>query len=284
MTIKRLAFAVTSNLSRGPIDVDAEAGVLIPGVKFPTAFSLGAIEGTAKTYKVKFLKERWAWFNAQLFGGVMAEPNFVISKNFKDIKALGTYTSIIRELMIHPKLWDLKSESVILGTLVHEMAHQYEFEHEHRPPGEDVHGQTWQSIMARVGMPTRAKFLGKDKDSLMDHKERKVTERFDTVVQKAKLSDFERIKNFAMYVDKVRGRETPLIIVGPYHRSGSTREYVPGFAKTEVNKSTFSWFDLTSVYIPDKLQVMNFPAELLGAQADAKANAVSQYLTADPKA
>lgn len=126
---------IVGSLSRGPITVDEAAGVLIPNVKFPTTLSLGSIEGGGTTYKIKYLTERWNWFNTHLFGGVMKQPKFEITRSMPDIKQFGSWQPGTRILRMHPKLWALKSEAQCLGTLVHEMAHQYEGEHNRRPSG-----------------------------------------------------------------------------------------------------------------------------------------------------
>ena len=259
---------------RGPIDVDEYDGVLIPNVKFPTAFSLGQLEGNGKTFKTKYLKERWHWFNNHCFGGVMKEPDvWEITKAFKDIKLFGSWTSSSRRIKMHPKLWELKDERQCLGTLLHEMAHQYVFEHEPWAAHEDSHGPSWQNAMIRLGMSKAAKWRGKQED-LQGQKERKVVERFQSTAPRANRTTFKDAFNYGVLVNTVKGRETPLVIVGPNWfrepEQGFNGVYVPGFSVKEIGMSIFKWYNLEQLYKPDLIEVEDFPAELKGEAAKRK--------------
>ncbi len=269
------------------LEVDEYDGVLIKGVKFVTAFSLGQLEAGTQ-FKIKYLKERWAWFNDHCFGGVMKPPDsWEISKNFKDIKLFGSWNSFYRRIKMHPKLWQLKNESQCLGTLLHEMAHQYETEHEPRGQAEDAHGPTWQGIMRRVGLSPRAKWVGKQEDLRSIHEER-VVQRMQRATRKATPELLVGEYNLAVYVNMVKGRKTPLVIIGGFVRTpaeGWRTTFVPGFSdKVLTTNDLFRWYEVSNLYLPDVPEIQaDFPKTLLSEKAKLFAKRIHAELTARNK-
>lgn len=281
MSIRQVEIADPTRSSL--IVVDEFDGVLIPNVKFPTAFSLGALE-QGKTFKIKYLKERWTWFNDHCFGGDMKMPKeFDITKNFQDIKLFGSWTPSERKIKMHPKLWQLKDESQCLGTLAHEMAHQYVSEKYPEARREDAHGPTWKSVMTRIGLSPSAKWNGRQED-LRSLKEEKVVQRFSTTAPKVKVEKFTSPYNLAVYVNTIKGRETPLVIVGGTMRTPEQHyrtNYVPGFSVKEISGLNFRWYEVANLYIPDQPKIdADFPKELLGKAARDRAEEIYRELEA----
>lgn len=273
MSIRRLEVAT---LSPGPITVDAHAGVLIPGVKFPTPFTYAKI-APGLSFKVKYIEERWHWFNKHLFGGVMKPPlEIEITRNTGEIKTFGSWTSGYRLLKMHPKLWELKDESQALGTLVHEMAHQYETEH--RPRSHDeilkggadrgAHGPTWQAIMAEIGMPVDATYKG-GRQALQTDSERRVVKRYENpYVRKAGPENLIEEQNLLVHVDFVKGKETPVVIVGNRQRNITKWGLcVPGFDAKDLKTRGWHWYPMSSLFVPDKIQITDFPRALFSESA-----------------
>lgn len=267
---------VVGSLSRGPIEVDADAGVLIPGVKFNTAFSFGVLGG--KAFMIRYLTERWHWFNQHLFGHAMTLPNFEITKNFKEVKLLGSYTGgRVRLLKIHPKLFDLKTEATVLGTLVHEMAHQYEMEVTPRPIGEDAHGATWQRIMHSIGLPTGATYTG-GRQALQDRQEREAVEKYVRRASKLSFKDLELGGNKLMYVNRLTGKETPILAIGneKYSRLDHGDVTLLGASVQDVKKGVFRWYRMMYLYKLDALEVKNYPNELKAPMLEGRLYATAK--------
>jgi hypothetical protein len=210
---------------------------------------------------VRYLTERWHWFNQHLFDHAMTLPNFEITKNFKEVKLLGSYTGgSIRLLKIHPKLFDLKTEATVLGTLVHEMAHQYEMEVTPKPSGEDSHGQTWQRIMHSIGLPTGAKYTG-GRQSLQDRQEREAVEKLARRTSLLTFKDLAPGGNRLMYVESLSGKETPILAIGEEKYSPvlhGVRKLL-GCSAKDAQKNVMNWYPLTRLYKLDALEVRNFP-------------------------
>lgn len=281
MSIKQIELAGPMHAPQ--IVADEYDGVLLPDVKFPTAFSLGSLE-QGKTFKIKYLTERWHWFNQHSFGGAMKLPNeFEITKNFKDIKLFGSWTPGKRLLKMHPKLWLLKSESQCLGTLLHEMAHQYVDEHIPDARREDPHGPTWKSVMTKIGLSPAAKWNGRHED-LRSIQEHRVVDRFRTTAPKVLLEQFVQPYNLAVYVNTVKGRKTPLVVIGSYLREkseGWRDTFVPAFSAKDATGDSFRWYELQFLYTPDKPEVdADFPKILLGNRAKEKAQQIFELLQA----
>lgn len=274
MTIRKRR--VLGSLSRGPIEVDKDAGILIPGVKFNTAFSFGILGG--KSFMVRYLVERWHWFNQHLFGNSMKLPNFEITKNFKEVKLLGSYTGgNIRLLRIHPKLFDLKTEATVLGTLAHEMAHQYEMEVTRRPLGEDSHGATWQRIMHSIGLPTGAMYTG-GRQALQDRQEREAVERLQRRASTLSFADLELGGNRLMYVNKITGKETPILAIGSekYSRLESGDVTLLGASVKDVEKGIFRWYRMMYLYKLDALELKEYPTALKAPILEGKLYAAAK--------
>jgi hypothetical protein len=267
---------ILGSLSRGPIEVDKDAGILIPGVKFNTAFSFGVLGG--KSFMIRYLAERWNWFNQHLFGNAMKLPNFEITKNFKEVKLLGSYTGgNIRLLRIHPKLFDLKTEATVLGTLAHEMAHQYEMEITPKAYGEDSHGPTWQRIMHSIGLPTEAKYTG-SRIALQDRQEREAVERFVRRASTLSFKDLSLGGNRLMDVNKISGRETPILAIGneTYSRIQHGVTCILGVSVRDLAKGIYKWYYMPYLYKLDALELKTYPAALKSELLEGKLYAAAK--------
>jgi hypothetical protein len=169
---------VAASLSKNGIHVDAEGGVTIPS-KLGSDYRLGRIEGAATDFKLRYLEERWHYFNKHLFGGSMRVPNFVISKAKR---TLGVWRAGKREFELGVRMFLLREDKETLNTIIHEMCHQYVSEvlkvrnlEEMGPTG---HGPAWQNTMAAVGLPTGDKFEGHPdvitKKEVLDRRDEKI--------------------------------------------------------------------------------------------------------------
>ena len=94
-----------------------------------------------------------------MFGSQMKEPTDLVIGSRTTV--LGTWSPWKRQLLVSAVCFSHKTEEHALGTLAHEMAHQYESEHSPRPYGEDAHGQMWRNIMLSIGFSDRSKFYGR---------------------------------------------------------------------------------------------------------------------------
>lgn len=155
--------------------MDESSGIEVdPEVKFKTTFSIARIDrGTA--FKLRYLKERWVFFNKELFGNEMEIPKFVILKAFKNPKILGLWSSQDKTISVAHKVFTLENDKQLLGTLVHEMAHEYDSEVAKTPMSELFryrgHGPNWKHIMTSIGMPPDVAFTG-DFTELMDKQQK----------------------------------------------------------------------------------------------------------------
>ena len=125
-------------------------------IKFRTSWGVARINNNGhdqKAYMLRYIEERYNWLNKVAFGGLLRKPEFEVSTHKT---ALGMWTPGLRRLQISRFLFATENQDTLLGTLLHEMAHQYETEHSPRPFDEDGHGETWQLIMIALGASTRA--------------------------------------------------------------------------------------------------------------------------------
>lgn len=74
------------------------------------------------------LKEAWHLHNREDFGGVLEEPHFSVRRRERTVDGAFVYTNTGRNkrLMVHTDVF--KDEKKFLGTLLHEMVHQWELE------------------------------------------------------------------------------------------------------------------------------------------------------------
>ena len=107
----------------------------------------------------RWLVNRWHVLNELMFGSQMKEPTDLVIGSRTTV--LGTWSPWKRQLLVSAVCFSHKTEEHALGTLAHEMAHQYESEHSPRPYGEDAHGQMWKNIMLSIGFSDRSKFYGR---------------------------------------------------------------------------------------------------------------------------
>ena len=144
-----------ANLSSNGIEVLPHGSVKIPGHPFKYYYSETDIS-EADTMKVKYLEERWDYMNHHLFGGVMTRPPFFITRHKK---RLGAWYPGMKKMEFSKMMFKQPDEYTLLGTLAHEMAHQYVstviFSNE-----KDAHGPAWQHVMQSIGLTTDAKYSG----------------------------------------------------------------------------------------------------------------------------
>lgn len=275
---------VVSTLSKGPIVVGPHASVTIPGVKFLTAFSLGTID-TGSTFKIKYLMERWNWFNRELFGSSMTMPEWEISRKTSDISLLGLFShkgSGSGKITVHPKLFEVASgESTLLGTLVHEMAHQYVrtvLNINWGTNDADAHGPEWQATMEAIGLPVDAKFLG-TRQELQNKQERKVVERLKNPhAKRFTLEDLKNTVNYALYIDETKGQSIPTIVVGSADKKYSG-PVVIGFTVNQVRTDKYWRLSLGKLLVPSVLEVEKFPKALFSDAAKSKAYRLQILIT-----
>jgi hypothetical protein len=106
----------------------------------------------------RWLINRWGVLNEIMFGSLLEQPlDFVIEGKGA---VLGTWMPRRRSLTLSSLCFAHKTEEHALGTLAHEMAHQFESEVSPRPYGEDAHGPMWSNIMLSLGFTDRSKFYG----------------------------------------------------------------------------------------------------------------------------
>jgi hypothetical protein len=272
MPIKRFSLErqkVKASLSKGRITVDSSSGVTIdPEVKFKVPYAFCKIDkGT--TFKLKYVKERWHWLNTELFGSKMVEPHFVVGKAFKNPKTLGHWKAYTKELLIANKIFLLPYDKQVLGTLVHEMSHQYDSEILQTPVRVRMikggHGPSWDYVMKSVGMPPDDKFAG-DSTELLDEQQKENLE-----IKKANPKDapnkitpesFGKERYIpALYITN-RGTTQPIILLNK--RLGSNRDVYAYFDKKDIISGYHgypNWVLINSCMKPTPSQLKKFPSE-----------------------
>lgn len=167
----RVLSKVLATLSKRGIIVHPDGGVELPAsvLKSMTSINLCRIEGNRTEFKIKYITERWNYFNDVLFGAAMRFPSTIVIENKKNM--LGSWHWGYRRMMVGRYQFMATNDRELLNTLVHEMCHQYVDEVLHsRDP--DAHGKEWMDTMVSVGLPPSAKFTG-PKEVLMDKVELK---------------------------------------------------------------------------------------------------------------
>lgn len=221
------------------------------------------------TFKLKYIKERWHYFNAELFGSAMKEPNLQVDKAFKNPKTLGFWRPWDRVLLMAHKMFVLPTDKQILGTLVHEMAHQYDAEVLKTPIMERMikrgHGPTWDHIMKSIGMPADATYAG-DSDELLDEKQKENldTRRATSVENPNKITeaDFEGKQYiYAMWLNR-KGEAEPIILVNrKVNVSSSGDVSYRGFGKSDIKSGMPHFVYLSTTVKPTAAQLRKFPSE-----------------------
>jgi SprT-like family len=212
-------------LSKGRYTVQPDSSVKIDkSVKFKVPWVSVQLSNSA-TIAHKYLEERWHWANIELFGGEMKMPVLTM----EDHKALGFWRSGDRKLNLQKKLFKLKTDEQILGTLFHEMAHQYEDEVAKTPWRERMqdagHGPGWIDIMNKIGMPPDKNFTGddvvlkteKEKENLNLRNSAQNTE-FDPKMLQPK--DFEGKEYLYAYFINYMLKEEPIIVLNKPVQAG----------------------------------------------------------------
>lgn len=239
-----------ANLSSEGIIVHEHGGVSIPSsVQFKTHFSVCSLD-TAEAYRIEFLKERWHYFNKHLFGGLLREPRFTVSNK---VRFLGIWYKGPRTIEIGKRMFKQPSETPIQGTLVHEMAHQYDDEILFTRDV-DAHGPSWQHIMASIGLTTDSKYRGpelKTTDRLQkEHEVRRVLDNnknFD--VENFRSDKYEVMR----YVNPSKMKDVP-IVIDPVHHS-SMFLYGWEMKKDGTLNNVRSTFNASFVVVPGPLKI-----------------------------
>lgn len=198
-----------ANLSSEGINVHEHGGVSIPSsVKFKTHYSVCSMDN-AESYRIDYLKERWHYFNRHLFGGLLKEPAFRVTNK---TRKLGTWFPTSKRIEIAKKMFKQPNDINFLGTLVHEMAHQYDDTILFSGDLEG-HGPAWQHIMQSIGLTSDPKYRGpelKTTDRLQKEKEVKRildnNQSFD--VESFRSDKYEVLR----YVNPSRMKDVPVIV------------------------------------------------------------------------
>ena len=152
-----------SNLGRGrdsDYAIDNMDGLIVLNpatTKFRSSFHAARLDD-GQELQLRYLRERYQWLNKVAFNSCLTMPTIAIGVSKRTW--LGAWYPISLKIGINPRLFQLANESTVLGTLIHEMAHQFESCHHRRPTREDAHGATWQLIMLKLGLTARAEFYG----------------------------------------------------------------------------------------------------------------------------
>lgn len=274
--------ATVASLSKGRMVVDLSSGITLdPPVKFKVPYSFCKIDkGT--TFKLRYIVERWHWFNTELFGGQMKVPNIQVDKAFKNPKTLGFWRGSDRVLMMAHKMFTLPTDKQILGTLVHEMAHQYDFEILQTPWRERMikrgHGPSWDHVMQSVGMPADDKFAG-DADELLDEKQKENLDlrrgikdpndpgKSGTGSNKITVESLDGLEYLpALYING-RGDSTPIILLNKQMGGPGSGDLYRGFDKSDVKKDSWSYYRLANCIKPTTMQMKKFPVEFKSVRA-----------------
>jgi hypothetical protein len=142
-----------------------EAGIVFPDtIKFKTAYSVVRIAAN-DTFRLKYLHERYAWFNTHSFGNTLEQEPLLALNNEK--KILGMYKPWVKGTYISRQMFSLKTDADLLGTLAHELSHKYVSEVLNVSSSmEDAHGVSWQSTMHKIGLPANKLFTGDNRSLL----------------------------------------------------------------------------------------------------------------------
>lgn len=276
---------VTAGLSHGGTIVQPDASTEIPNVRFNTKYSLCKIEA-GSSYKLRWLVERWKWCNQHLFGGDMKEPKFEIVRGEK---RLGWWSASTKTMAIAHLMFTLKDEGHALGTLIHEMAHQYNSEVMPTPEDEEAqdkatkgHGPTWKAIMRQIGQPTDIAFTGKGEDLLSD-KKRKVLDQLKPGTERILVSLTDIIDKKIQYLVHInRYAKEQVIRVTPEHKRSSVVHtntwFVAGFGVDKLKSPHFDWFPLSNCYVAMPSRVRKDAPQLMSPEADAKYEEIVKYL------
>jgi SprT-like family. len=215
-----------ANLSKQGIRVLPHGAVEIPGVKFKTFYTVCGLDNS-DAYRVEYLRERWKYFNKNLFGSLMKEPKFSAQKNKR---ALGVWYARIRTIEIATRIFKQPKEFDLLGTLVHEMAHQYNSEVNHSTEL-DAHGESWQHIMMSIGMDTDPKYSG---PALKTKQERQKEEELQRTLDSSKRVSgpgtdmvFDRV-TVLRFVNPAQGIDCPMLAEPNRHESSLSRKFIIG--------------------------------------------------------
>ena len=133
--------------------------VLLDTKSIPTRGQWSVVRIGGPAWYRRWLVNRWNVLNELLFDSRMKEPTDLVIGSRTTV--LGTWSPWKRQLLVSAVCFSHKTEEHALGTLAHEMAHQYESEHSPRPYCEDAHGQMWKNIMLSIGFSDRSKFYGR---------------------------------------------------------------------------------------------------------------------------
>lgn len=260
--------------------VDANSGVTLPStVKFEVPYSFAKLSQSKATQEA-YLLERWKWFNENLFGGRMTPPKFEIMKNMVNPKTLGLWFPGRNLIKLAGKLFRLPTDVQPLGTLVHEMAHQYVdtiLQQRH----EDAHGPTWKHVMVQVGMPPDAKYTG-DYVEMLDKSQRDMIKVVKENVNPPLDEVQKNLMTFCLAIEPRKKKETPTVLVGSHgfvRSTDTTRPSVPVYTERQLGIEEFNWVYYDSLKVLDVIDArFKIPSVLRESVSKAKAQAIADYL------
>jgi hypothetical protein len=276
MPILNIANLSTSEL----VEVLPHGAVKIRNPAFKYSYSVCSIGGISNDdfYVTEYLKERWEFFNKHLYGGVMKCPPFKINRKKRILGLWRPYSHLMEFGKQMFDLGGMTGEKDLLGTLVHEMAHQYVSEILHSPE-KDAHGPVWQHVMQSVGMTTDAKYTGpRLKTKKQIEREEEVRQRLqnnqrlvDKQVESPTTLKIEKYTVFR-YLNPDKAKDMPVIV-----EPGIPGMYASGWEVKKdgkVNLDVRCTFQTRYLVIPGPLKIRT----PLYRAAQAKADELNQNL------
>lgn len=276
---------------------DVHASIWIDGHLFKTPISYCVIEGRSTRYKETYLLERWKYLNEHCFSSKMQAPTmFEIVRNTVSVKTLGVWDPSSKKMFFHPKLFDLKDEGILLGTIIHEMAHQYVSEvlKASWSDQKSAHGPIWQQVMADLGLPVDAKYLG-GSETLLNRKQRKAKEEhLNSGGGELRAIDFAgSVLNYGWFFNRKLHKRLPVIVIGngvlKDRRSGYNGVYLPIIDVNQIVDSSYRWIPPHSWCLIDQLTkvsrlgAMTFPEELRTPDAKYRVEKIFKSLMANQR-
>jgi hypothetical protein len=132
--------------------------------------------------------------------------------------------------------------------------------------------------MHSIGLPTGATYTG-GRQALQDRQEREAVERLHRRGSTLAISDLALGGNHLMYVDKLTGKETPILAIGneKYARNaGAAWPSLLGTSVQDAAKGIYRWYILGYLYKLDALEVKSYPVVLKSELLEAKLYAAAK--------
>lgn len=112
-----------------------------------------------QAFVLKYLNERYDFFNHTRFGGKLSKPKLVITSSGStalNLKNRGVWYSATREIHISIHLFKAPYEGWANNVLIHEMCHQFVTDFLGGESEEKGHGPKWRATMLKAGLsPSR---------------------------------------------------------------------------------------------------------------------------------